>query len=98
MNEPITSVREVFPNETSIAAPRSGAKGGFSGLLDEAVRHVEASRAANAESIDKFLKGGGEEIHSLILATQKAELEFEMFLQVRNKVVQAYQELMRMQI
>jgi flagellar hook-basal body complex protein FliE len=32
-----------------------------------------------------------------VLATQRAELAFELFLQVRNKVVQAYQEIMRMQ-
>jgi flagellar hook-basal body complex protein FliE len=33
-----------------------------------------------------------------VLATQKAELQFEMFLQVRNKVVSAYQEIMKMQV
>jgi flagellar hook-basal body complex protein FliE len=38
------------------------------------------------------------ELHSTVLAAQKAELSFEMFLQMRNKVVQAYQEIMRSQI
>jgi flagellar hook-basal body complex protein FliE len=33
-----------------------------------------------------------------VMATQKAEMAFELFLQVRNKVVSAYQEIMRMQI
>ena len=37
-------------------------------------------------------------MHSVILASQRAELEFDMFLQVRNKVVSAYQEIMRMQV
>ncbi|MCL4851471.1 MAG: flagellar hook-basal body complex protein FliE, partial [Bryobacteraceae bacterium] len=42
--------------------------------------------------------GEAEEVHQAVLATQQAELAFEMFLQVRNKVVQAYQEVMRMQV
>jgi flagellar hook-basal body complex protein FliE len=36
-------------------------------------------------------------LHTTVLATQRAELSFDLFLQVRNKVVAAYQEIMRMQ-
>ena len=42
--------------------------------------------------------GETEELHQVILAGQRAEIAFETFLQVRNKVVQAYQEIMRMPI
>ena len=45
-----------------------------------------------------FLTGGNEELHSVALAAQRASLEFELFLQVRNKVTSAYQEIMRMQV
>jgi flagellar hook-basal body complex protein FliE len=49
--------------------------------------------------VQKFLSGdGSEDIHTTVLATQRAELAFEMFQQVRNKVVSAYQEIMRMQM
>ena len=49
-------------------------------------------------SVERFLSGEGEELHTTILATQQAELSFDLFLQVRNKVVSAYQEIMRMQM
>jgi len=37
-------------------------------------------------------------LHDTVLATQQAELAFELFMQARNKVVSAYQEIMRMQM
>jgi flagellar hook-basal body complex protein FliE len=48
--------------------------------------------------VQSFLAGEGGELHSTIMATQRAELSFELFQQVRNKVVSAYQEIMRMQM
>jgi flagellar hook-basal body complex protein FliE len=51
-----------------------------------------------SNSINSFLSGEGEELHDVALKTQEAELSFDMFLQVRNKIVSAYQEVMRMQV
>ena len=48
--------------------------------------------------MDRFLNGEGEEIHKVALASQQADLSFQLFLQMRNKVVSAYQEVMRMQV
>ena len=49
---------------------------------------------ANA-SINSFLSGEGEELHDVAIKTQEAELSFDMFLQVRNKIVSAYQQVMQ---
>ena len=51
-----------------------------------------------ANEVQKFLSGDNEDLHTTILATQKAELAFQLGLQVRNKVVDAYQEVMKMQL
>lgn len=72
--------------------------GAFQSLLDGMIGRVERSQADSQQAIENFVTGGTEELHSVALATQRAELEFDMFLQVRNKVVQAYQEIMRMQV
>jgi len=79
------------------AAPASGG-GVFRSLLDSTIANVEATRQAADKEVEQFLSGEGGELHTAALATQRAELAFELFLQVRNKVVQAYQEVMRMQI
>jgi len=55
------------------------------------------SRQASA-TVESFLSGEGEDLHTVALATQRADLAFEMFQQVRNKVVSAYQEIMKMQM
>jgi flagellar hook-basal body complex protein FliE len=65
-------------------------------VLENAVHTVENIQQQSTQAVEKFLSGEGEELHTTILATQRAELALELFLQVRNKVVQAYQEVMRM--
>ena len=59
---------------------------------------MEKLRGAADDSVTRFLAGEGGEVHSVALATQRAELAFETFLQVRNKVVSAYQAVMQMQV
>jgi flagellar hook-basal body complex protein FliE len=75
-----------------------GRAGEFGGLLRDTVARVEGLRAGSGEAISRMLAGEGAELHQVALAVQQAELSFELFLQVRNKVVQAYQEVMRMQV
>ena len=59
---------------------------------------MEAAGNKASASVERFLSGEGEELHTTVLATQQAELSFELFMQARNKVVSAYQEIMRMQL
>jgi flagellar hook-basal body complex protein FliE len=81
---------------TSAGAAAAGAS--FQNVLHSAIQQVEASNASAASAVQGYLAGGPQELHSTILAAQSAELDFEMFLQVRNKVVSAYEEIMRMQV
>jgi flagellar hook-basal body complex protein FliE len=83
-----------------IAPVGSGSAGGtsFKDVLGSAIQSVESARSSADQTVARFLAGDGEDLHSTILASQRADLEFQMFLQVRNKVVSAYQEVMRMQM
>ena len=72
--------------------------GSFQDVLASAVQSVEAAGQNASASVERFLSGEGEELHTTVLATQRAELSFELFMQARNKVVNAYQEVMRMQM
>jgi flagellar hook-basal body complex protein FliE len=91
----ISSAPAALPELASLS--KSGPGGGeFGAVLENAVHAVENIQQKSAQAVEKFLSGEGEELHTTILATQRAELALELFLQVRNKVVQAYQEVMRM--
>ena len=98
MSLKISAIQPVSPIDTGSIAPASGESGAFHAVLSGVIQQVEGSRADAAKSVERFLSGEGEDLHSTILATQRAELEFQMFLQVRNKVVSAYQEVMKMQM
>jgi|YNPMSStandDraft_1061717.scaffolds.fasta_scaffold05695_6 flagellar hook-basal body complex protein FliE len=73
-------------------------KADFAGVLRQAIERVEGLRREADASVMKLLAGENEEVHQTVLAVQKAELAFELFVEIRNKVVQAYQEIMRMPI
>jgi flagellar hook-basal body complex protein FliE len=83
-----------------ISAPgASRGEKGFGDVLSEAIRSVETTGQNAGDSVERFLSGeSGEDLHTTVLATQRAELSFELFMQMRNKVVSAYQEIMRMQM
>jgi len=94
---PIASPVSIAP----IAPPsvgKSSGGGSFESVLSDAIGRVEQVQQSSQTAIGKFLSGEDQEIHKVALATQQAEIAFDLFLQVRNKVVAAYQEVMRMQM
>ena len=67
-------------------------------MLADAIGRVDQFQQNSQSTIGKFLSGEDEEVHKVALATEQAAMSFDLFLQVRNKVVSAYQEVMRMQM
>lgn len=83
----------------SITPPgASGGSGEFQKVLEGTINTLQSLQNDADTSVQKFLTGENEELHTTVLATQRAEMAFELGLQVRNKVVSAYQEIMKMQL
>jgi flagellar hook-basal body complex protein FliE len=80
------------------AADGSGSEVSFGRVLSDAIGRVEGYRAGSENAMKSFLSGEEHDLHKVAMATQQAEVSLELFLQVKNKVVQAYQEIMRMQV
>jgi len=98
MVNPISPISSL-PGLTPITAPgQSSQPGAFQNVLQGAIENIEAANTNASQSVQKFLTGQNEELHSAILAVQQASIAFDLGLQVRNKVVDAYQEIMRMQL
>ncbi len=76
----------------------SGSSGDFQSVLEGTINTLQSMQNDADTSVQKFLTGENEELHTTVLATQRAEMAFELGLQVRNKVVSAYQEIMKMQL
>jgi flagellar hook-basal body complex protein FliE len=94
----VTPIRSISPVEMPEAAGATAKPGEFRNLMENVIGKVEQVRSEASQAVEGFLTGEGGELHTVALATQRAELALQMFLQTRNKVVQAYQEIMRMQL
>jgi flagellar hook-basal body complex protein FliE len=82
-----------------LSAPAAGSgTGAFSDILQKTIGTVQSLQNDAASAAQKFMTGESEDVHTVALAGQQAELAFELGLQVRNKVVSAYQEVMKMQL
>ena len=85
------------------AAPSAGTTGpaksapGFVDSLGRLVEAVEGSATEANTAVDKMLAGTGD-VHDAMIALQHSELTLQLTVQVRNKLVQAYQEIMRMPV
>jgi flagellar hook-basal body complex protein FliE len=71
--------------------------GGFGQMLDGLVSTVDAKENAAQAVTRKVLLGETDQLHQSVIAMQEASVAFSMMVQVRNKLVESYQELMRMQ-
>ena len=82
------------------AAGGAGAEGGvaFGDLLKQALHEVNQASAQSEDEARNLMTGEGADMHSAMLAVQKADLSFQMMMAVRSKLIDAYREVMRMQM
>ena len=79
-------------------AQSSDITGGFQQVFAAAVGETAKNQQHAEMKIKDLLTGDVEDLHQVMVAMEKASLSFQLTMQVRNKIVDAYQEVMRMQI
>jgi flagellar hook-basal body complex protein FliE len=84
-------------NAASSATSPSSASA-FSDLLNQALSSVTSTETAAQNEGLALLTGNNQNIHNVVLSAEKAEIALRLTLQVRNKVLDAYNEIMRMQV
>src|ERR1700712_967299 len=70
----------------------------FSNILPPAVKEVDAKMQTASTETTKLLTGESTNVHQAVIAMQEAGVAFSLMVEVRNKLVDSYQELMRMQV
>lgn len=75
------------PNDTS-----------FLDTLKQSVEKVNALQNQADAAIDDLVLGENKDITQTIIAMEKADISFRLMMQIRNKIVKAYEEVMRMQV
>jgi flagellar hook-basal body complex protein FliE len=84
-------------NTTGSAAQTPGAAGGFAQSLGRLVAAAETAGGDANAAVGRMLDGSGD-VHEAMIALQRAEMSLQLTVQIRNKLVSAYQEIMRMPI
>ena len=93
----VSGLSEAFPSQGAAAAPENPTLG-FGKLMEEMVGKVNDLQVNADQSIQSLATGQGKGLHEVMLAVEKASISFQMLTQVRNKAVEAYQEIMRMPV
>jgi flagellar hook-basal body complex protein FliE len=78
-------------------AAKDGA-GSFADALQDAFEGADRLQHDADDTVRRFATGDIEDVHQVMLALDRADLSFRMTLEVRNKLVEAYQEVMRMPV
>lgn len=91
------STREL-PGLTPQPSQSGGATADFGAALKDSLAQVNHLQVEANTAIKDLATGEGGTLHDTMLALEKAELSFRLMMQVRNKIVEAYQEVLRMQV
>lgn len=98
----INNINFLLPNKldttSSTQEKKPEATVDFSSMLKDALKDVNDAQLEADDAVQKVLSGETKDIHSTMIALQKADVSLKMMLEVRNKIMEAYQEVMRTQI
>jgi flagellar hook-basal body complex protein FliE len=86
-----------IPDPSALDAGGDAGGGNFSDVLKSAVSTVDQLHDNAASQVANLVQGGGGDINSVMIAVEKADVSFQLMMQVRNKIVSAYQDIEKMQ-
>lgn len=95
--EAIAAIGSPFTFQASAALPPQPSSGTFDALVD-VIGNLNQQMARNDQAVQSVALGQTSDLHQVMMNLEKTKLTFELALQVRNKTLEAYQELMRMQV
>ena len=96
--QPIQGIAAVSDLVRSEAHPARQAVTSFSTVLNNLVTETQAQQQQADQSIRQLHSGTGENLHEAMISMEKADISMRYMIQVRNKAIDAYQEIMRMQV
>lgn len=96
---PFTELEKLSPGILpSAVQPNAPARASFEKLAGDFVGEVAAKQAAAGETVNALLSGQNVSLHQTMISMEEASVSFQLMVEVRNKLLESYQELMRMQV
>ncbi|HJU04947.1 MAG TPA: flagellar hook-basal body complex protein FliE [Nitrospiraceae bacterium] len=97
----ITSSAPHFQEQAGADPTNHAGAGGQAGFLDSLKDAIVKTNEVQVEAnhaVESYLTGETQNVHQTMVALQKADVSFQLMMQIRNKLVSAYEEIQRMQI
>jgi flagellar hook-basal body complex protein FliE len=95
---PSAQLRELNASQPGAAASVQPASGSFSSLLENVVQDVNTKQSAANQALHSLQTGGNVALHQAMIASAEANVSFQLMVETRNRLLEAYQEIMRMQV
>ncbi len=87
-----------FNSRPQEVTPAGDGKSSFADMLSDAINSVDSTMKTSDQNVQDFIAGKTENVHDVMISMQKAQLSFQLMVEVRNKAIETYQEISRMQI
>ena len=84
--------------DNGVSLTKENVTGNFADRLKNVLGETNDLQLEAGELAEKFATGEIQDIHDVMVAAEKASVSFELVMEVRNKLIEAYREIMRMQI
>jgi flagellar hook-basal body complex protein FliE len=94
----LSSVSDLTGLSAGVSPAGGHGGGGFLSSLKDAIAQVNEVQLDASHAVDKFVSGDSDNVHQMMMALQKADVSFQLMMQVRNKLVAAYEDIQRMQM
>ena len=94
----VSGLSQAFPTQPAANGAAQNPTTGFGKLMEEMIGKVSDLQNTADKSIQSLATGQSTGLHEVMLAVEKASVSFQMMTQVRNKAMDAYQEIMRMPV
>ena len=82
---------------SSVPTGAADAGGGFGDVLKNAISQVSGLQGSAEQQVGTLIQGGNADMSKVMISVEKADVAFQLMMQVRNKIVSAYQDIEKMQ-
>lgn len=93
---PLAGLEDISPLKSTTEA--NGAKVPFSGAFQDALQNVYETDKVSSENLEKLVTGQSDDLHNITIESTKAQLSMQTLIQLRNKALDAYSEVMRINL
>ncbi|MCR4438159.1 MAG: flagellar hook-basal body complex protein FliE [bacterium] len=98
VNEIVPLQTTVLPGAEAVRAPRPGETPTFKEIVNKYLEETNQLQLKAGEAVRQMAAGEIDDIHDVMIAVEKSRVSLELVIEIRNRLLEAYRELMRMQV